>query len=183
MKALIAGGGIGGLTTALCLHEIGIEVRVFESVETIRPLGVGINLLPHAVRVLANLGLMSQIGAVTGDGRAAGLVAGTGLQSHLGDAADGGQHLAAEAQGVDAEDVLGRVQLAGGVAGEGQRQVVGVDATAVVDDLDEAAAALPDLHVDTCAAGIDGVLQEFLDDAGGPLDHLPGGDLVDEHGR
>src|SRR5689334_599932 len=64
MKALVAGGGIGGLTTALCLHEMGIEVRVFESVETIRPLGVGINLLPHAVRVLANLGLMSQIAAV-----------------------------------------------------------------------------------------------------------------------
>src|SRR5262249_62234262 len=49
MKALLVGGGIGGLTAALCLHEIGIEVRVFESVETIRPLGVGINLLPHAV--------------------------------------------------------------------------------------------------------------------------------------
>lgn len=64
MKALVAGGGIGGLTTALCLHEMGIEVRVFESVETIRPFGVGINLLPHAVRVLANLGLMSPIAAV-----------------------------------------------------------------------------------------------------------------------
>jgi 2-polyprenyl-6-methoxyphenol hydroxylase-like FAD-dependent oxidoreductase len=58
MKALIVGGGIGGLTTALCLHEIGIDVRVFESVDTIRPLGVGINLLPHAVRVLDKLGLL-----------------------------------------------------------------------------------------------------------------------------
>jgi 5-methylphenazine-1-carboxylate 1-monooxygenase len=63
MKALIVGGGIGGLTTALCLHEIGIEVRVFESVETIRPLGVGINLLPHAVRVLDKLGLLSRLAA------------------------------------------------------------------------------------------------------------------------
>jgi 5-methylphenazine-1-carboxylate 1-monooxygenase len=61
MKAIIAGGGIGGLVTALCLHEIGIDVRVFESVQTIRPLGVGINLLPHAVRVLANLGLLTQL--------------------------------------------------------------------------------------------------------------------------
>jgi len=63
MKALIAGGGIGGLVSALCLHEVGIEVRAFESVETIRPLGVGINLLPHAVRVLANLRLFSRLEA------------------------------------------------------------------------------------------------------------------------
>ena len=63
MKALIVGGGVGGLTTALCLHVIGIEVRVFESVETIRPLGVGINLLPHAVRVLDKLGLLPRLAA------------------------------------------------------------------------------------------------------------------------
>src|SRR5262249_52968712 len=63
MKALIVGGGIGGLTAALCLHEIGIEVRVFESVEAIRPLGVGINLLPHAVRVLDRLGLLPRLAA------------------------------------------------------------------------------------------------------------------------
>jgi len=63
MKALIVGGGIGGLTTALCLHEIGFEARVFESVETIRPLGVGINLLPHAVRVLDKLGLLPRLAA------------------------------------------------------------------------------------------------------------------------
>ena len=63
MKALIAGGGIGGLTAALCLHEIGAEVRVFESVETVRPLGVGINLLPHAVRVFDKLGLLPRLSA------------------------------------------------------------------------------------------------------------------------
>ena len=44
---IIAGGGITGLTTALVLHRHGIPVRVFESVEEIRALGVGINLLPH----------------------------------------------------------------------------------------------------------------------------------------
>ncbi|MCB0648172.1 MAG: flavin-dependent oxidoreductase [Saprospiraceae bacterium] len=57
MKAIIAGGGIGGLVTALCLHDAGIECCVYESVETIKPLGVGINLLPHAMRVLTELGL------------------------------------------------------------------------------------------------------------------------------
>ena len=66
----------------------------------------------------------------------------------LGDAADGGQRLAAEAERADAEQVVGVVQLAGGVAGEGQRQVVGVDAAAVVDDADQLDAALLDLDVD-----------------------------------
>src|SRR3954451_23855069 len=49
--------GIAGLATALSLHQIGVECRVFESVETIEPLGVGINTLPHAVRELTELGL------------------------------------------------------------------------------------------------------------------------------
>ncbi len=57
MKILIAGGGIGGLVTAMRLHQAGFEVKVFESVEEVKPLGVGINLLPHAVRVLTNIGL------------------------------------------------------------------------------------------------------------------------------
>jgi 2-polyprenyl-6-methoxyphenol hydroxylase-like FAD-dependent oxidoreductase len=57
MTVLIAGGGIAGLTTALSLHQIGVPCVVFEAVETVQPLGVGINLLPHAVRELTELGL------------------------------------------------------------------------------------------------------------------------------
>ena len=57
MSVLIVGGGIGGLVTALSLHQIGVPCRIFESVETIEPLGVGINTLPHAVRELTELGL------------------------------------------------------------------------------------------------------------------------------
>lgn len=56
-KALIVGAGIGGLTTALTLHRAGIEVSVLESVSDIRPLGVGINIQPSAVRILHSLGL------------------------------------------------------------------------------------------------------------------------------
>jgi 5-methylphenazine-1-carboxylate 1-monooxygenase len=60
---LIAGGGIGGLTAALSLHQAGVPVRVFESVDRIQALGVGINLLPHAVRELDALGLADSLAA------------------------------------------------------------------------------------------------------------------------
>jgi 2-polyprenyl-6-methoxyphenol hydroxylase-like FAD-dependent oxidoreductase len=63
MKVLIAGGGIGGLTTALFLHRIGIEVEIFERADDIRELGVGINMLPHAVKELADLGLLAELDA------------------------------------------------------------------------------------------------------------------------
>jgi 2-polyprenyl-6-methoxyphenol hydroxylase-like FAD-dependent oxidoreductase len=59
--AVIAGGGIGGLAAALSLHEVGIGVEVHESVTEIRPLGVGINLLPHAVRELDAMGLLDAL--------------------------------------------------------------------------------------------------------------------------
>jgi 5-methylphenazine-1-carboxylate 1-monooxygenase len=60
-KIIIIGGGIGGLTAALSLHQSGFRVKIFESVKQIRPLGVGINILPHSVRVLTNLGLQEKI--------------------------------------------------------------------------------------------------------------------------
>ena len=63
MTVLIIGGGIAGLTTALSLHQIGVDCRVFESVATIEPLGVGINTLPHAVRELTELGLLDRLAA------------------------------------------------------------------------------------------------------------------------
>jgi 2-polyprenyl-6-methoxyphenol hydroxylase-like FAD-dependent oxidoreductase len=56
-EIVIAGGGIGGLVAALSLHEAGFTVRVFEAAPELRPLGVGINVLPHAVRELDELGL------------------------------------------------------------------------------------------------------------------------------
>ena len=61
MTVLIAGGGIAGLTAALSLHQIGVACRVFETVSSPRPLGVGINVLPHAVRELTELGLLDQL--------------------------------------------------------------------------------------------------------------------------
>lgn len=63
MRVIIAGGGIGGLATALSLHEAGIDCEVYESVDRIDALGVGINLLPHAVRELDALGLLDTLRA------------------------------------------------------------------------------------------------------------------------
>src|SRR5262245_2839378 len=57
---IIAGGGIGGLATALTLHQIGVPAIVFEAVPEMRPLGVGINLQPNAVRELYDLGIAEQ---------------------------------------------------------------------------------------------------------------------------
>ena len=61
MTVLISGGGIGGLALALSLHQIGVKCRVFESVKEIKPLGVGINVLPHACRELIELGLQEEL--------------------------------------------------------------------------------------------------------------------------
>ena len=63
MKIVIAGGGIGGLVTALALHELGIDAEVYEQSRELRELGVGINLQPHAVKELASLGLLPALDA------------------------------------------------------------------------------------------------------------------------
>jgi len=63
-EVLIIGGGIGGLVLALSLHQAGIDCRVYEAVAEIRAVGAGINLLPHAVRELDELGLVPALDAV-----------------------------------------------------------------------------------------------------------------------
>ncbi|MCV7358601.1 FAD-dependent monooxygenase [Mycolicibacterium fluoranthenivorans] len=64
MDILIAGAGIGGLSTALALHSRGIHATLLESAAELRALGVGINLLPHAVRELHELGLGDELRAI-----------------------------------------------------------------------------------------------------------------------
>lgn len=63
-EVIILGAGVGGLTLALSLHQAGISCRVYEAVPELKPLGVGVNLLPHAVRELTELGLLPQLDAV-----------------------------------------------------------------------------------------------------------------------
>lgn len=67
MEVAIIGGGIGGLTLALALHGKGISCRIFESAPELKPLGLGINVLPHAMRVFSNLGLETAIARVAID--------------------------------------------------------------------------------------------------------------------
>jgi 2-polyprenyl-6-methoxyphenol hydroxylase-like FAD-dependent oxidoreductase len=61
---IIVGAGIGGLTLGLALHAAKIPCRIFESAAEIRPVGVGINLLPHATKELAALGLEAELAKV-----------------------------------------------------------------------------------------------------------------------
>jgi 5-methylphenazine-1-carboxylate 1-monooxygenase len=60
-RVIVIGAGIGGLVTALSIHEIGMRVDVYERVRRVQPLGVGINLLPHAVRELDALGILAPL--------------------------------------------------------------------------------------------------------------------------
>ena len=62
-RVAIAGGGIGGLVMALQCHKRAIDCMVFEAVDTQEPLGVGINLLPHSVKILSGLGLLEDLRA------------------------------------------------------------------------------------------------------------------------
>ncbi len=66
LEILIVGGGIGGQTMALALDAAGVNcrIRVHEAAPTLMPLGVGINLQPHAIRELASLGLTEDLARV-----------------------------------------------------------------------------------------------------------------------
>lgn len=61
MTVIIVGAGIGGLVLALELHRHRIPVRVYESANRLQAIGVGINILPHATKVLSQLGLEEEL--------------------------------------------------------------------------------------------------------------------------
>ena len=111
---------------------------------------------------------------------AAGLAAG---DLHPCDGGDRSQRFAAKTHGGDPFEVVEGGDLAGRVARQRQRQIVLRDATTVVGDADLPHAAFGQLHVDVAAAGIQTVLQQLLQHRGRALDHLAGGDLVDEQFR
>src|SRR5258708_6379620 len=65
MAVLIAGAGIGGLALALALQQRGIEFIAFDAAQELKPLGVGINILPHAAGELAEFNILDAIDAVS----------------------------------------------------------------------------------------------------------------------
>ncbi len=70
MTVLIAGGGIAGLVMGLTPQQIGVPFRLFEWVRTHKPLGVGINLHPPAVREMTEMGpsdVLDEVGIRTWD--------------------------------------------------------------------------------------------------------------------
>ena len=60
-RVLIVGGGVGGLVLAMMLHQRSIDCTVFEAVPEVKQLGVGINILPHGIAELEQLGLLSEM--------------------------------------------------------------------------------------------------------------------------
>ena len=72
MTVIIAGAGIAGVSLGLTLHEVGIPFRLYESVSALRPMGVGINLQPSAIRELYALGLEDRLDEIGVQPRASG---------------------------------------------------------------------------------------------------------------
>ena len=104
-----------------------------------------------------------------------------GADLQPGDGGDRGQRLAAEAEGGDRSQVAvgdfrGRMPL------DREREVGFVHAAPVVGHADEAPAARLDRDLDRPRAGVESVLDQFLGGRGRPLDHLAGGDAIDEQG-
>ncbi|GHD50151.1 flavin-dependent oxidoreductase [Thalassobaculum fulvum] len=80
MTVIIAGAGVAGLTLGLTLHQIGVPFRIYEAVAELKPLGVGINLQPNAVRELFELGLEDELDRVGIRTRDYGFYTKTGLE-------------------------------------------------------------------------------------------------------
>ena len=93
---------------------------------------------------------------------------------------DRGQRFAAKAQRGDGAEIVGGGDLAGGMARQRQRELVGGNAAAVVAHARESHAARFDFHLDASRAGVEAVLDQLLDDGGRALDDLAGRDLIDE---
>jgi hypothetical protein len=101
----------------------------------------------------------------------------------IGNRRDAGKRLAPEAKRPDRLEVGERPDLARRVALKGQRELLGGNPGAVVDDPDQVAAGAPDLDRDPVGAGVEGVLDQLFDNRRRPLHNLAGGDRIGDLGR
>ena len=99
-------------------------------------------------------------------------------EGEAADAGDAGQGLAAKAHGRYGREVFGAPDLAGGMPLQAEQRVIAAHAEAVIHHAHEAASARLNLHRYARSLGIQRVLDQLLHDAGRPLDHFAGGDLV-----
>ena len=148
--------------------------------EELAPRRGGEEQLAHLDRGAGGAGRRGHLAGAGVDAPGVCALGGAAGDRQLGHRADGGQRLAAKAHGGDLLQVAERADLAGGVAAQGQRQLVLGDARAVVLDHDGAHAARAQAHGDLRGAGVQRVVQQFAHDRGGTLDHLAGRDLADQ---
>jgi 2-polyprenyl-6-methoxyphenol hydroxylase-like FAD-dependent oxidoreductase/quercetin dioxygenase-like cupin family protein len=159
---LVVGGGIGGLATALTLHRRGLDCRVLERSPEIRELGVGINTLPHAIGELAQLGLLERLDAV-------------GLRTHeLIYMNRFGQEIWRELRGLDAGHSVPQFSIhrgaLQGVLRDAVVQRLGVDAITT------------DRRLASFDQDGDGVVAEFVDASGAPVETVRAQALIGADG-
>ena len=160
-------------------HRLGLGAVALEELQ---PRRRGVEQVPDldpgatAERRGLDLGLVA---GIDNDRPGVGLGGVAGRDAEPRDRADRGQRLTAKAERTDLQQIVA-VELGGGMAIDRQRQVGARHAAAIVGDANEPPAAALGRDLDPGGAGVERVLDQLLDRAGRPLDHLAGGDAVDQ---
>ncbi|MNZ97534.1 hypothetical protein D3C78_1167770 [compost metagenome] len=148
--------------------------------QELAPRGHGVEQLAHVHGGAGRAGSGADLHATGVDLPGVLAVAGARNDGDLGHGGNRGQRFATKPHRRHGFQFVQRPDLAGGVAGQRQRQFVGWNAAAVVRHGDTADAAALQAHFDGAAARVDRVLKDFLEHGGRPLDHLASGNLADE---
>ena len=162
----VGGGGAGRAFRAVGLQEFAPRGRVEKQVAHDHRRALGAAGLVHVLNVAR----------VERHVRAGCRAALPRRERDVRHGADRGQRLAAKAQRADGGQILRRAQFARRVAQEGRRQLARRDAAAVVADAKIGHAAVFHLYRHALRAGVDGVIQQLLDNARRALEHLAQGD-------
>ena len=160
---IVAMGKFGALALQKLAPGRGVEIQVGH--------------IHHAAVVEGGGGQLPRVGI---DAPGVGGAVGAAGDAQTRDGGDGGQGFASEAHGADPLQIVQAGDLAGGVALQGQGQLILGDAAAIIGHPDAPHAALLKLHLDGGGAGVHGVFQHLLEHRSGALHHLAGGDLVDQ---